>query len=1023
MSSERTIAYEQLTLDAAARVDAACDGFEKAWKAAQSEAEAPQLSNFLDSFEGPERTFLAGELHELDQACRKRYGLSARANDSKELVAGADNGSSSATRPLHGRTDARAGRPADWPRVPALELVHILGSGGMGVVFKARQTTLDREVAVKFLRDAHAADWEQRERFLQEARAVARLRHPNLVQLYEFGEAPTASGPTSLPYLVLEYVSGGSLADLMRGSPQRPKEAARIVETLADAMQYAHQQGVIHRDLKPANVLLSEECRVMSDESKTIPPTPNTSLITNHLSLVPKITDFGLAKFLAGSDLTRTGDVLGTPGYMAPEQAAGKFGSITTAVDVYGLGAILYEAMTGRPPFHAETAPATVYQVQHEDPVTPRRLQPTVPRDLETICLKCLRKEPGRRYASAQDLADDLRRFQAGEPIRARPVGTAERMVIWCRRKPAIAGLLAALVLVFLAGSSGVLWQWQRATRQRDTARQEKKRAERHLQIVRDRVKDLDRMGHELVQTPGKYRTGQAVLKQALAFYEELLPEEGNDPEVRREAAEHYGQVAWIHHILGQEAEAGEAWDDQGRLLTRLLKENPADTDLRMRLADCHRWRGNALRSQGKAPEALEAYRQAEDLHEELQNEFPDNARYQIALANTLLNMAPLLSGQRQAEELEPLYQRITKLFRAAVQAEPNNQRFKAEMALGLEDQGQFFLNTGRPSEAEDSVREAVEIHQNLLAAGYMKGSIERAEARSLVRLGRVFAATDRTQQAEESYRQAAYILDRPFDESPESALRRADLARTLVGLANLIKESGQKEIARPDAPPQAPGVGHRPGRGEEIADIRRRAIDHYEKLHADFPENAQYEFDLVWNYLKLVDLLGELDRSSDAAKLYRKALKLESADADVNNELAWFLATCAEPRWRDPARAVSLAKKAVDAKPESGNYRNTLGAALYRSGDDKAAVAELEKAMSLRSGGDSLDWFFLAMTHWRLGELDQARTWFDRAVQWMNKHKPQDDELRRFRAEAEAMMSDIIRKNDGAKKIDNQVR
>src|SRR5262249_894962 len=154
-----------------------------------------------------------------------------------------------------------------------------------------------------------------------------------------------------------------------------------------------------------------------------------------------------------------------------------------------------------------------------------------------TICLKCLRKEPSRRYATAQDLGDDLRCFQAGEPIRARPVGTVERMVVWCRRKPAVAGLLAALVLVILAGSSGVLWQWQRATRQRAPALQEKKRAERHLKIVRDRVKELDRLGLDLLQTPGKYRTGQTVLEQALAFYQELLPEEGNDPEMRREAA------------------------------------------------------------------------------------------------------------------------------------------------------------------------------------------------------------------------------------------------------------------------------------------------------------------------------------------------------------------------------------------------------------------------------------------------------------------------------------------------------
>jgi Tfp pilus assembly protein PilF len=196
------------------------------------------------------------------------------------------------------------------------------------------------------------------------------------------------------------------------------------------------------------------------------------------------------------------------------------------------------------------------------------------------------------------------------------------------------------------------------------------------------------------------------------------------------------------------------------------------------------------------------------------------------------------------------------------------------------------------------------------------------------------------------------------------------------------------------------------PGRRGQIADILGRAINHYEKLQTYFPENTQYQSILVFNYLRLIRLLDDLGRSSEAAEPYGKALKLESEDAVVNNERAWFLATSPEPRWRDAARAVRLAKKAVDAKQESGNYWNTLGVAHYRNGDDKAAVANLEKAMSLKSGGDSLDWFFLAMAHCRLGDRDKAQTWFNRAVQWMEKHGPQDDELRRFRAEAEALLA-----------------
>ncbi len=459
------IAFEQLSLEAAARVDSVCDGFEKAWKGARSGAAAPCISTYLDNCEGPERTVLAEELLAIDRACRERCGLAARLEHSKELGAAAE-APASATRP-HRRSDVPAVRLGDWPGVHGLELVEALGSGGMGVVFKARQVALDRDVAVKFLRDAHLSDSGRRERFLQEARAVARLRHPHLVQLYEFGEVPAAGGATSQPYLVLEYMSGGSLADLVRSTPQRPGEAARLVETLANAIHYAHQQGVIHRDLKPANVLLHRG-EVEGDRQaegvhgpRFSPPRPLTA------DLCAKVTDFGLAKFVAGSDLTHSGDVVGTPSYMAPEQAAGKSVPVTAAVDVYGLGAILYEVLTGRPPFAAATVDATLGQVRQDEPVSPRRLQPTVPRDLETICLKCLRKEPGRRYATAQDLADDVRRFRAGEPVRARPVGTGERVIVWCRRNPGVAVLVAALLLVFLAGSSGVLWQWQAPRKRR----------------------------------------------------------------------------------------------------------------------------------------------------------------------------------------------------------------------------------------------------------------------------------------------------------------------------------------------------------------------------------------------------------------------------------------------------------------------------------------------------------------------------------------------------------------------------
>jgi tetratricopeptide (TPR) repeat protein len=1000
MSPDSPTLYERLTPEEAAHVDAVCDRFERAWKGTTTGGPVPRLASYLGKGHGSAREVLLGELVALDRACRERYGLAVRHGDAKEPGAGAEAPAPPATRPVLRRTDVPAGRPVDWPSIPGLELVGILGSGGMGVVFKARQATLDRDVAVKFLRDAHRADPGRRERFLQEARAVARLRHPHLVQLYEFGEVTGAGGVTSQPYLVLEYVSGGSLADLLRGAPQPPGEAARLIETLADAIHYAHQQGVIHRDLKPANVLL-QRAEVRGDEQTQVvrgprssPPSPLTG------DLCAKVTDFGLAKFLAGSDLTHSGDVLGTPSYIAPEQAAGKAGPVSAAVDVYGLGAILYEALTGRPPFAAATVDATLALVRQEEPVPPRRLQPTVPRDLETICLKCLRKEPGRRYATARDLADDLRRFRAGGPVRARPVGTAERVVVWCRRSPKVAGLLAALVLVFLAGSAGVLWQWQRATsnaaqadknaaaylRQRDIARQEKDRAERHLKMVRDRVDQLNAVGSDLLLKPGQYRSGQAVLEIALDFYRDVLPDEGNDPEVRLAAAQLFGKVARIRHTLQQMDKAAEARLRQATLLSSLLEEDPGNKATRYELSISHRWRGNALRDLGKTREAREAYDQAAELQERLLLESPGDARYQSALSNTLLNTADLLSHRDQAEELEPLYRRMLTLDREALRYAPDDPDFNAELALSLGAQGMFFLDTGRGSDAEVAVREAVKIYEGLLAGGRLQGYIERYAARNYFFLARILAAAGRAQEAEESYQKAVNLLDPLVEKMPEVPVPRAELARTLAGQADLLKGTDRRQVA---------------------AKLRGRAIGHCERLKADFPGNPQYLRDLVYHYLQQVNLLCELDRQTEAAELYHKALEVDSGDAAVNNELAWFLATSPEPSLRDAALAVRLAKKAVAAQPEVWGYRNTLGAAHYRNGDDKAAVAELEASIDLHAGGDSFDWFFLAMAHWRQGDRDKARTWFDRAVQWMDRHSPHDHELRRFRAEAEAVLAD----------------
>ncbi len=349
-----------------------------------------------------------------------------------------------------------AGAPA-LPSIPGYTIRGELGRGGMGVVYRAEQVRLKRPVALKMILGGVIAGSVQRERFRAEGEAVARLQHPNVVQIYEVGEHD------GLPFFSLEYCAGGSLDRRLDGTPQPPGEAARLVEVLARAMQAAHERNLVHRDLKPANVLF------LADGT-------------------PKITDFGLVKKLDETAvLTQSGAVMGTPSYMAPEQALGNIREQGPASDIYALGAILYELLAGRPPFKAASPMETLLQVAADEPVPPSRLQPKVPADLETICLKCLEKAQARRYATALALAEDLRRFQAGEAIQARPAGRLERGWKWARRRPAQAALAAvsglALVVMLIGGLSfNVQLRQERnaALAEKDHAEREWQRAERN---------------------------------------------------------------------------------------------------------------------------------------------------------------------------------------------------------------------------------------------------------------------------------------------------------------------------------------------------------------------------------------------------------------------------------------------------------------------------------------------------------------------------------------------------------------
>jgi serine/threonine-protein kinase len=457
------------------QIDDACDLFEAAWQA----GERPDLERFLIPHAGTVRTQLLRELLALELDLRRELGEKpdrasyrtrfreypgvvdevfgsrsrtdqgisrdgARSDDEPPTAEGPASTAStidapgSTTLPSSSRTLLEPEPAARAGSKPRFEILTELGRGGMGIVYKARQIALDRLVALKVIRSEEMASQAELLRFQNEAESVARLDHPHIVPIYEVGQI------AGQRFFSMKLVSGSSLDKKLEEFAGDLRAAAKLLATVALAVHHAHERGVLHRDLKPANILLDEHGE-------------------------PHVSDFGLARRIeTDSELTHSGHPMGTPSYMSPEQARGEKGAFTTATDVYGLGSILYALLTGKAPFAGSSLAETLDKVRDAAPEPPRRINDRVTRDLEVICLKCLEKDPLRRYASAAAVAADLNRWLGGEPIEARPVGQARRFWMWCRRNPLPAALAGLVALSIMAGLAGVSWKWREAALARD---------------------------------------------------------------------------------------------------------------------------------------------------------------------------------------------------------------------------------------------------------------------------------------------------------------------------------------------------------------------------------------------------------------------------------------------------------------------------------------------------------------------------------------------------------------------------
>jgi tetratricopeptide (TPR) repeat protein len=820
----------------------------------------------------------------------------------------------------------------------------------MGIVYEAVQLTLHRRVALKVLLVPASLDPKRLQRFQQEARAAASLHHTNIVPVFGIGcEA-------DLHFYAMQYIQGQSLDAVIRAlrtasapgpsDPDRPSEApppshtpaaetlqpaqetlalrsgdrraycravARLGVQAAGALDYAHDQGVIHRDIKPGNLLLDGRGTLW-------------------------ITDFGTAHFPGGAGLTETGDLLGTLRYMSPEQARGKRGVLDERTDLYSLGVTLYELATLKPAFPAQDRQELLEQITSCEPVPPRRLNPAMPRELETILLKAIARAPEERYQTGREMADDLRRFLEDKPIRARRPGLVERLVKWSRRhRGVVRALGAGLVLAVVALAGSTAWVWQ-ANRRAEAAYRAEAESRRRAREAADEMWAF--ADSFLAGQPHLEERHLAFLSRTLQFYqEEAAAGRVTDPRGRSQQALAHKRVADIQLLLGRDREAEQGYARAVEQFRALTSDFPDDTDSRLELARCHAALATILGQTGSAARAEEAHRRALFLAEELVSRSPSDPRYLVALAVFRGNLATFLTALSRHEEAEALFQ----------QASPVAERLVKEF----------------PREP---------IYRNRLAGVYHRWGELAVERGDLVR-------------GEERLRRARALLERLAADHPEEVSYRAGLAGLSRRLAEILPD-------RQDT--------------TEAEALLRQSVTALDELRRYYPGRYAYREEQVPGWEALGHLSYRAGKPDQAREAFARAVQLLEGLIDqrpgrkgYHVRLAWLLADCPCEALRDPARAIDLARAEAALDPGSAGTATALGAAYYRAGRWRDAVATLEAGVTRQSPERVRAWLFLAMSYERLGEGRKARSCYERAVEGWGKNEAHNPELVRLRSEA----------------------
>jgi eukaryotic-like serine/threonine-protein kinase len=800
------------------------------------------------------------------------------------------------------------------------EIQNELGRGGMGVVYKARQVSLNRPVALKMIKAGVLADDSDLRRFQNEAEAVARLDHAGIVPVYEVGEHQGQC------YFSMKLVEGGNVAEQLSSFKDNPRAAAILLAETAEAVQHAHMRGILHRDLKPANILVDPE---------------------GH----PHVTDFGLAKRVEEDvEMTASGAILGTPAYMSPEQAAGRRGTITTATDVHGLGAILYALLTAKAPFGGDNLADTLQAVKDRPPESPRSLNANVPRDLETICLKCLAKDPQRRYSSAQALADDLRCWLDSRPITARRVGSAERACLWCKRRPAVAALAAAVMLALVAGTTGVFTvqavanaNLRSANGRLDTANTELKssnialdrqraRAEERETLAIDAVKkfrDAVENNDELKDNASLESLRKALLKEPLVFFRglhaSLRAASETTPESLARLASASFDLGDLTQEIGDEQDALAAFRESLASFRKLADAYPFIPAYQRDLAACRNSLGDLLSKTGRTDEARTTFEEALPVLRKLTEAHPKVAQYQRSLAASHVNFGNLLKKIGRTDEARTSYEAALAIFRTLADENPGVTEHQRDLATCDKNFGNLLRATGRMDEARTTFEAALVIQKKLADAHPSVARFQNDLAACHYDFGSLLDTIGLLDKARAAYGTALAIQKKLADAHPSVTRYQHDLATSHNNLGLLLSKTGPAEEARTEL---------------------EAGLAVQQKLADAHPSVTQYQRDLAATHGNLGNLFTANGQPAEArtaieatVTIFRKLSDSNPESPDfkgllgnaLNNMAALDLLAKRFESAHDKLReAIACQRKALAANPRHPIYRKYLTNHLY---------------------------------------------------------------------------------------------